>query len=103
MELQNQMEMTPKQQFLAFVLARGEKFYDIVSDSSKKESDVELAISALIAFVPDANTRAELYSNYFQYREQFNTRTSALVVCGETISALAGSMDIVETASGSFI
>jgi hypothetical protein len=102
-DFKNLMQLTPKQQFLAFVLARGEQFYTVMTNPSSKESDVELAISCLIAFVPDAYTRSELYKFYFTNKKELNVRTAAVLTCGQTISALAGSMDIADTASGGFI
>lgn len=102
-ELQNQLSMSPKQQFLAFVLDRAKTFYEKVSDSKVSDDDVELAIAGVISFIPDDLSRAELFQRYAQCLETYNVRTSALVVCGLAISALSASMDISDQSSGGFI
>lgn len=96
------MEMTPRQSYLNFILSRAEFFHSVMADPTAKDTAVEYAITTLIAMTPDKFARKELFREYFSNLKKMNVRTAALISCGSVCSSLCISLDIVETATGSF-
>lgn len=94
------MEASPKQQYLQFVLARAEQLFTLMITDKATDSQVGFGITMLISFIPDRVVRQALYSSFFANKKTLGTKTAALLACGETVSAIALSLDIVEQSVG---